>query len=655
MRGGRYRIREMKPIITLIALFCVLGLNAQDLSTTNRKAEKYFRTGIDFFHARENYRAIDQLEKALQEDDRFVDAYLLMADVYNDLHKDSMQVVYLEDALKLDSDKSVKIYYVLGNAYYRMGKYQKAKDSYQGYLNNGSDTLPFFKKAKKKVKYCDFALSMLNKAVDLQAVNLGDQINTSYDEYWPSLTVDGKTIVFTRLLPYPGERQASGRLQEDFYMSNFVDGKWQKAEPMASINTPYNEGAQSISADGKLLFFTACTQIDGLGSCDIYFSRNKDGVWSKPQNAGEPVNSGAWESQPSISANGEYLYFASNRKGGKGGMDIWRCRLNGFYSSGGPRWSEPQNLGDSINTSGNEMSPFIHADGKTLYFASDSHLGMGGYDIYYSRLVSDSVWQTPVNMGYPINTYKDEQGLIVDAAGVKAYYSSDRPGSKGQDIYEFLLAKRDRPSPVSYVRGKVYDKSIEKPLCAKIELIDVDKNKLVAQTESCWERGEFLMCLPLGKEYAFNVSKPGYMFYSENFALKQSRKVDNPFLLSVPMSAIEVGNSTVLRNIFFETDKYELLATSKAELGKLIDFMKNNPNVKIEIGGHTDNIGAKEYNQVLSENRAKSVYNYLIVNNISPSRLSYRGYGFSVPVANNDTAVGRATNRRTEFKIIATN
>lgn len=644
----------MKLILTIITLFFVVGLDAQDLSTDNKRAIKYFNNAEHFFQSRENYRAIDQLEKSLEEDDCFLEAMLLMADIYNDLGNDSLQVIYLERAKKLESDQSDKINYVLGNAYYRMGEYQKAKEAFESYLAGGAENHPFYKKASAKLKHCTFALSLLKHAVKMDAINLGGNINTSYDEYWPSLTVDGKTIIFTRLVPYSGQLPSANQLQEDFYLSNYIDGEWQKAVPMTTINTPYNEGAQSISADGKLLFFTACTHFDGRGSCDIYFSRNKNGAWSKPQNAGSPVNTASWESQPSISANGEYLYFTSNRSGGKGGMDIWRCKLNGFYIDGSPHWSDPENLGDSINTTGNEMSPFIHADGKTLYFSSDNRMGFGGYDIYYSRLIHDSIWQTPVNMGYPINTHKDEQGLIVNAAGTKAYYSSDRPGAKGLDIYEFDLDAKDRPSPVSYVHGKVFDKETGKPLCANIELINLDNNKLVAKTQSCWERGDFLMCLPLGKEYAFNVSRNGYLFHSENFALKKVHRKDNPFVMNIPLKAIKIGNSSVLRNIFFETGKYELLTQSKAELGKLIDFMKNNPSVKIEIGGHTDNVGTVEYNQVLSENRAKSVYNYLVKNEIEKSRLTYRGYGLSEPVASNETAAGRAKNRRTEFKIIAT-
>ena len=645
----------MKIVFTILAIFFVFGLNAQKLTTSSKKAQKYFQNASNYYQIQENQLAIEQLEKALEEDPCFEEGLLLMADIYHEIRQDSLQVVYLEKALELESDYSSKIYYVLGNTYYSMGKYQKSLDAYNSYLKLATDADPFYEKVQPKVKLCKFAISLLQNAVEMDAVNLGANVNSDYDEYWPSLTVDGKTIVYTRLTPVDGVSQATRHFQEDFYVSNFVDGNWQQSLPMKSINTMYNEGAQSISADGKLLVFTACTQIDGYGSCDIYYSRNRSGQWSTPQNAGAPVNTASWESQPSISANGEYLYFASNRKGGKGGMDIWRCHLDGFYSSGGIKWSEPKNLGDSINTKGNETSPFIHADGRTLYFSSDSYFGLGGYDIFISRLMNDSTWGKPTNMGYPINTYKDEQGLIVDAAGENAYFSSNRPGSHGLDIYQFELNPKMRPNPVSYVKGRVYDNESNLPLCAQIELIDLDNEKVIAQTESCWEKGEFLMCLPLGKEYAFNVSRTGYLFHSENFALKQVRKADNPILLTIPMSAIEIGNTSILRNIFFDTGKYALLSQSKVELEKLIDFLQKNAPVKIEIGGHTDSVGGQDMNQKLSENRARSVYHYLVENGIDDSRLSYRGYGFTVPIASNETEEGRAKNRRTEFKIVSTN
>jgi outer membrane protein OmpA-like peptidoglycan-associated protein len=440
-------------------------------------------------------------------------------------------------------------------------------------------------------------------------------------------------------------------VQEDFYASQLADGQWQPSEPLSSVNTENNEGAQSISSDGKLLFFTICGREDGHGSCDIYFSGNRKGVWSKALNAGIPVNSGAWETQPSISANGKTLFFVSNRSDGKGGTDLWQCDLLGFSERGMPVWSKPVNLGDSINTPGNENSPFIHSDGQTLYFASDYWDGLGGYDIFYSRKVNNT-WTKPRNIGYPINSFRDEQGLIVDALGHNAYYSSDRPGSQRKDIYTFELYEDARPVPVTYIKGKVMDADTGEPLCANVELIDVQDSSSFIKVESCWEIGEFLICLPLGKEYAFNVDKEGYLFYSENYQMKEIKDYVNPFILEIKLKKIEAGSSVVLRNVFFKTDSYELLPESRVELNKLTDFLKSNPTIHIELEGHTDNVGSEEYNLNLSQARAKEVFNYLSGNGIKQERMTFKGYGYSRPISTNDTPEGRALNRRTEFKIL---
>jgi len=332
-------------------------------------------------------------------------------------------------------------------------------------------------------------------------------------------------------------------------------------------------------------------------------------------------------------------------------MDIWKCNLLGFSSYGTPVWSKAVNLGDSINTPGNENSPFIHSDSKTLYFASDYWPGLGGYDIFYSRKLNDSIWSKPHNLGYPINSYKDEEGLVVDASGKNAYYSSDRPGSQRMDIYSFELYKEARPAPVSYIKGKVTDDETGETLCTIVELVDVNNSNSVIKVESCWENGEFLMCLPLGKEYAFNVSKEGYLFYSQNFQLKEKMDFIDPYILEIKLKKIAVGGSVVLRNIFFNTGSYELLPESKSELQRLIDFLTANKNLYIELEGHTDNVGSEEINLNLSEMRAKEVYKYLVSKGIEEKRMIFKGYGYSQPIGSNDTSEGRTLNRRTEFKI----
>ena len=446
----------MKTYLALVLIFLVELSFGQNYSTNDKKAIKLFEQAKQASNNNLFSKSLQLLDQAIALDPSFLEAYLLNSDIYQEIDSVALQIKSLEAAMTINTSKYPKLHFTLGNAYYRSGSYQKAIDSYTKYLKQADQKGTFVSKARQNIEKCTGAIKLLNQPVPFISKNLGPNINSLDDEYWPSLTVDGKTIIFTRLVgANPKTNQGRALAQEDFYTSQLIDNQWQPSEPLSSLNTPSNEGAQSISSDGKLLFFTACNRNDGIGSCDIYFSRNKDGKWSVPQNAGEPVNSPAWESQPSISSNGESLFFVSNRKGGKGGMDIWKCNLLGFSASGSPVWSKAVNLGDSINTPGNENSPFIHSDSKTLYFASDYWPGLGGYDIFYSRKLNDSIWTKPHNLGYPINSYKDEEGLVVDASGKNAYYSSDRPGSQRMDIYSFELYKGARPTPVSYVKGKV--------------------------------------------------------------------------------------------------------------------------------------------------------------------------------------------------------
>ena len=642
----------MKTYIAFVLIFLSGICFGQSYSTNNKKAIKLFEEAKLASNNSLYSKSLQLLDEAIALDATFLEAYLLNSDIYQELDSVPLQIKSLEAAIRINTSKYPKLHFTLGNAYYRSGIYQKAVDSFTKYLEAPDKKGAFVSRARQNIEKCAGAVNLLKKPVPFNSKNLGSNINSPDDEYWPSLTVDGKMIIFTRLL---GAGSLNGKsrttAQEDFYFSQLDSNKWQPSEPLSSINTAYNEGAQSISSDGKLLFFTACSREDGIGSCDIYFSRNKNGAWSVPQNVGEPVNSMAWESQPSISANGESLFFVSSRKGGKGGMDIWKCNLLGFSYEGTPVWTKAVNMGDSVNTPGNENSPFIHPDNKTLYFASDNWPGLGGYDMFYCRRENNLLWSKPHNIGYPINSYKDEQGLVVDASGKNAYYSSDRPGSQRMDIYSFEIHRDARPTPVSYVKGKVVDSESGEPLCANVELIDLNDSTSYIKGESCWEEGEFLMSLPLGKEYAFTVSKEGYLFYSDNFQLKEKMEFIDPYILEIKLKKIEIGGSVVLRNVFFNTASHELLPASKSELKRLIDLLITNKTLFIELEGHTDNVGSEEMNLGLSERRANEVYTYLVGKGIEASRMVFKGYGYSRPINSNETPEGRALNRRTEFKI----
>jgi outer membrane protein OmpA-like peptidoglycan-associated protein len=364
---------------------------------------------------------------------------------------------------------------------------------------------------------------------------------------------------------------------------------------------------------------------------------------------GQSVNSAKWETQPSISPDGRILYFVSTRAGGKGKSDIWKTTL-----SNDGNWSAPVNMGDTINTSEDEFSPFIHPDNNSLYFSSKGHVGMGGFDIFLSRMNENKHWGTPKNLGYPINTLADETSLIVSSSGEMAYFASDKLNGKGRvDIYSFDLYKEVRPLRVTYMKGKVINSKSNAPLEAKFELIDLATAKIIMESKSDISNGEFLVCLPTEKDYALNVSKDGYLFHSENFSLKEVADISKPFLMNIKLQPIEVGEAVVLKNIFFETASFNLKEESKIELTTLIQFLNYNPGVKVEIGGHTDNVGDKQYNVTLSQNRAQSVYNYLIEHAVDKSRLSFKGYGDSKPIAANDTDANKALNRRTEFRIVS--
>jgi outer membrane protein OmpA-like peptidoglycan-associated protein len=318
------------------------------------------------------------------------------------------------------------------------------------------------------------------------------------------------------------------------------------------------------------------------------------------------------------------------------------------------KWQNPVNLGDSINSPGDEMSPFIHPDNATLYFSSDYLLGMGGFDLFVSRKDSGNNWSKPENLGYPINTSRDEVGLIVNAQGNTAYYASGIHSDRGKDIYCFTLYEKARPHEVSYIKGRVFDEKTRERLRARFELYDLDNGTLVSRSFSDGRSGEFLLCIPTNKNYMLNVEHKGYLFYSDNFLLEGIYHLEKPFLKDVPLRPIMTGEKTILKNVFFESDSYELKPESRYELDKVLRFLKTNPELFVEISGHTDSIGTAQYNYILSENRAKSVVDYLTSRGISEVRLDYRGYGCDQPIDVNDTEEGRANNRRTELRIIGT-
>ncbi len=651
---GCFKLKALRAFcLTLLFLF-PFYLQGQPQTrkvySTNKAAIRDYEDGRKQFDSGQDVKAIRLLESAIKKDSNFIDAWLILAQIYLESHDYKSALQHYRKAVSIDPAYMPASNMIAGELELKFGNYRTAKTDFEKYLQINSTLKQELKdEVLIKIKSCDFAVEALNNPVPFNPVNLGTAINTIEAEYFPSFTVDQKEIIFTRDIKDVGAPEGH---QEDFYIATLKDSIWSTARNAgAPLNSALNEGGPSISADGRVLFFTACDRPDGQGSCDIYLSqRLSDGSWSKPINIGPPVNTAQWESQPSFSSDGKTLYFV------RGSYTHDRSRVFDIYTSTfqlDMTWSHPKALSDTINTTGVEESVFIHPDNQTLYFSSDGHPGMGGLDIFISRKSEDGTWGTPVNLGYPINTHADENSLVVSADGLRAYFASNRAGGVGNlDLYSFNLYSSARPSLVSYVKAKVSDAGSGEPLAAGFEIIDVESGKIIVANTTDKRKGEFLACLPAGKNYMLNVNKEGYLFYSDYFECKEANTRQNAYDLIIKLHPPKPGEKVVLKNIFFDINRYELKPSSFPELRKLLAFLTAHPQLNIEVSGHTDSSGDKKSNQILSENRAKSVMEYLISKGIPSSRIAYKGYGDSRPVASNDTEEGRAKNRRTEFSIL---
>lgn len=634
----------------------IIGLHttsmAQDYYTREnapKKALKLLQKGDQLVRLNP-LTAIEYYTKAINKEPRFVDAYLMRADLYYVQKEFALSEQDFQKVLEIAPDFDVKIFYILAVTQYEQDKYEEAGANLRIFLEKNYDNQRLIRKAEGLLATCEFAAESIKNAPDIEYHNLGENINTPMPEYLPTLTADGQTLIFTRRV---------GR-QEDFYISELKDSTWSPAANLGPpINTYENEGAETISADGRTLVYTVCNRREDYGSCDLYISEfnKKTQNWSKPRNMGRPVNSAAWESQPSLSADGLTLYFTSSRNKNK---DIFVSRR--AYK--GARWSVPEKLG--FNTADSEEGPFIHADGQTMYFSSTGYVGMGKADLFVTRQQPDGSWSEPQNLGYPINTKSHEGALIVSLDGKTAYFASDQAGGFGAvDLYSFELPPSLRPLPVTYARILIYDAATKEPLVASSTVIDLETDSVLFSSKG-YDDGEELICLPLQRNYSLNVRKQGYLFHSENFALKTENSQAEPFIIKVYLQKVPVPSSqpiasaqpkvvskpVVLKNVFFKTGSAELVSTSKTELQQLVALLSENPTMQMQINGHTDNVGADMDNLRLSEARANAVVDYLVENGIDRQRLRAKGFGETQPVADNQSAAGRQLNRRTEFVVI---
>jgi outer membrane protein OmpA-like peptidoglycan-associated protein/tetratricopeptide (TPR) repeat protein len=615
-----------------------------DPSKVNKKAVQLYGQAMERANDGNLALAAGLLLQCIEIDNKYLEAYLSLAGVYGQLKSYKSSVEYYEKAFVLDPDYTMEYKLPYSIQVAGMGEFDKALSAINELLDKKPPKNENSLKACQYRKRCfefavEYAKKNTNKNYVFAPENIGGNINTAEPEYLPSLTIDGKTFIFTRRV---------GFINEDFFYSKKTGAGWGKAKSIeGNVNSEMNEGAQNISQDGDWIVFTGCDRPDGFGSCDIYISYFDEHGWSEGVNLGGRINSDQWESQPCLSPDKQNLYFSSRRFGGFGGSDIY---VSHMQANG--KWGEPENLGPVINSKGDEQSPFIHADNQTLYFTSDFWPGYGENDLFFCRKGPGGDWSVPVNLGYPINTINNEGSLFVTADGKTTYYASNKSDSKGSmDIYSFELREDVRPYKTLWVKGQVFDKTTTKGLPSSVELIDLATRQPVSKVQTD-EEGRYLVTLPVGKDYAFNVNRKGYLFYSDNFSLSHNPG-DSSFEKNIPLQPLEVNAAIVLNNVFFDVNKFDLEPQSQVELDKIVQLLKDNPTLKIEISGHTDNAGKPGDNLTLSNNRAKAVINYLGSKGIAAMRLTAKGYGETKPAADNKTEEGKAKNRRTEMRVVA--
>lgn len=620
--------------------------NYVTMQTVAPKLKEAYKKAYSYQGQKDYAAAEKAYKKILKKEPTFVNVHLQLGGLYQGTQRPELAYASFVEAARIAPDYNPKVYLALGNLAMEKEDYQDAAAQYERFLSYDKLHPNLVKIAQKRLGDALFRPQALANPVPFEPKNLGEQINSPQREYFPSITVEDELV-------YTVQLQAGQRGQEDLYSSRLKEGAWQKGEALPNINTNENEGAQSISADGTLLVFTVCNRQGDFGSCDLYYARKINGKWTAPQNMGAPINTGNWESQPSIGPNAQTLYFVRGGARGQGHKDLYKATLQGDG-----RWSTPEPI-QELNTPYDEGSPSIHPDGKTLYFSSQGHPGMGGFDLFVTRLQADGTWATPTNLGYPINTSEQEEALAVSRQGTLAYLASNREGGLGSmDLYSFDLPATARPAAVTYVKGRVIHAHTKATLAANIELVDLNTQQVISRLRTPKD-GKFVLCLPVG-EYALRAQKQGFLFFSATYDLRLPASLEQPYPLEAQLQPVlrnkEENNPKnepiVLENVFFATASAQLKERSKAELEELKKLLELYPDMRILLSGHTDNVGSPEDNQALSEARAQAVRTYLIKGGIAPERLEAKGFGETQPRHSNATEEGRAKNRRTTFEVL---
>lgn len=639
-----------------------------------RKGDRLFKSGeglypeaVDFFLQAQNFNPDNALLN------------YKIGFCYFETNKKDDAGEYLKKAYALDPKVRPDIKYILGKYYHYSAQFDQALDLFEQFRKTltPEQLKEEGERLDKRIEECKVAKEISASPRRVFVDNLGKQVNSPFQDYAPVLNANKKTLYFTSRRPFEDNsdlREEEFGYKENIYIAQKDDqGNYTGVKkPGKKLRTDNHEGIVSVSADGsKMMLY----KTDGGG--DLYLTKRKEKGWSKPQKMSKNINTKYHEPYAAISADGEKLYYVSDKPGGYGKHDIYVSKKD---KKG--RWKEGENLGSTINTAFDEASVFLHPDGNKLYFSSTGHKTMGGYDLFTSEL-KNGEWTKPENLGYPINSPGNEGFITVSKDTKYAYISSDRSEGLGcQDIYmvTFLGESKNVINSTKHkllafqnvavqteiegevaieevklltMEGQIYDKKTDEPIEARVILTDNQKNEDITTFSSNSETGNFVISLPVGKDYGISVMAEGYLFYSENIDLTDKDKNYKTINKDIGLNKIETGSRIVLRNIFFDSGESELRESSQSELDRLYDILKENPDIRVEISGHTDNVGSASYNEKLSKERAKSVADYLANKGIDKERLEYKGYGFRKPVADNDTEEGRQKNRRTEFEIIS--
>lgn len=559
------------------------------------------------------------------------------------------------------SYQNYEVCYTLGKIFFKYDKYDVARKHFGTYIANAQKSSKYYKDAENTLHYIDEYQNLIEHPVPFEPVVV-EGVSSAYDDYLPLISPDGSMALFTKRYMKKEVQSIYGeRYVEEFTVSKASDDDgiiFTQGEPLPyPFNTGKNQGAASISIDNRTLFITICELVSrDYDNCDIYVSNRTGDGWSELQPLSPNINGlYTWESQPTISADGKTLYFASIREGNIG-FDPDNPTSDIYYSTKDEKgnWSKAKNLGPQINTPGNEKSPFIHSDSQTLYFSSDGHLGIGGYDIFFSKF-RDNDWTTPINIGYPINTKNNDLGFVVNTQGTKAYFASNKLNGKGGwDIYAIDLYKEARPEKVFLVKGQLIDDNGMALTDARLEVKNT-RTEEISEGIVDAETGHYAVAVTTNDnkdDYLMVVKKENYSF-SSTLIEPTKETFEKPVEVNFEVKPIEAGKSVEINDIYYATASYQINQKSYAVLKEFAEFLKSNPTVKVEIRGHTDNVGSAQTNITLSNQRAKAVYDYLISKGVSQDKITYKGYGPNMPIADNNTELGRAKNRRTEFYIMS--